>query len=158
MSRAETELAIPSTEASPSPPSPPSPPSAPLAPLAPESPSSGVALDPDIRSPLAGRFEQELRDRVVGQDQAVRAVSSLYEIALARLNSPSRPIGTLLLLGPTGCGKTRVAETAAEILFGSPAALIRIDCAEYQHPHEIAKLIGSPPGYLGHRETQPLLS
>ncbi|HSA57792.1 MAG TPA: AAA family ATPase [Gemmatimonadaceae bacterium] len=121
-------------------------------------PSPGIALDPDIRSPLAGRFEEALRDRVVGQDQAVRAVSSLYEIALARLNAPSRPIGTLLLLGPTGCGKTRVAETAAEILFGSAGALIRIDCAEYQHPHEIAKLIGSPPGYVGHGETSPLLT
>lgn len=121
-------------------------------------PPAGVALDPDVRSPLAGRFEEKLYQRVVGQHQAVRAVSSLYEVALARLNSPSRPIGTMLLLGPTGCGKTRVAETAAEILFGSSDALIRIDCAEYQHPHEIAKLIGSPPGYVGHGETAPLLT
>ena len=124
----------------------------------PATPSTGVALDPEIRSPLAGRFEEALYNRVVGQDQAVRAVSSLYEVALARLNSPSRPIGTMLLLGPTGCGKTRVAETAAEILFGSASALIRIDCGEYQHPHEIAKLIGSPPGYVGHGETAPLLT
>jgi ATP-dependent Clp protease ATP-binding subunit ClpA len=64
----------------------------------------------------------------------------------------------MLLLGPTGCGKTRVAEAAAEVLFGDASALIRIDCAEYQHPHEIAKLIGSPPGYVGHGETAPLLT
>jgi ATP-dependent Clp protease ATP-binding subunit ClpB len=71
---------------------------------------------------------------------------------------PGRPIGNLLFLGPTGSGKTRVVEASAEILFGSPRAFIKIDCAEFQHSHEIAKLIGSPPGYLGHRETPPLLT
>lgn len=69
-----------------------------------------------------------------------------------------RPMGTLLFLGPTGAGKTRVAEAAADVLFGSPHALVKIDCAEYQHGHEIAKLIGSPPGYVGHRESPPLLA
>ena len=72
--------------------------------------------------------------------------------------SPGRPIGNLLFLGPTGSGKTRVVEAAAEILFGDSKAVIKIDCAEFQHSHEIAKLIGSPPGYLGHRETPPLLT
>jgi ATP-dependent Clp protease ATP-binding subunit ClpB len=74
------------------------------------------------------------------------------------LNSPGRPVGNLLFLGPTGSGKTRIVEAAAEILFGDPRAVIKVDCAEFQHSHEIAKLIGSPPGYLGHRETHPLIT
>src|SRR6202011_4869368 len=72
--------------------------------------------------------------------------------------APGRPVGNLLFLGPTGSGKTRVVEAMAEALFGDAHACIKIDCAEFQHSHEIAKLIGSPPGYLGHRETHPLLS
>jgi ATP-dependent Clp protease ATP-binding subunit ClpA len=74
------------------------------------------------------------------------------------LQSPSRPIGNLLFLGPTGSGKTRIVEAAAEILFGDSRAVIKVDCAEFQHSHEISKLIGSPPGYLGHRETHPLIT
>jgi ATP-dependent Clp protease ATP-binding subunit ClpA len=74
------------------------------------------------------------------------------------MNNPARPIGTLLFLGPTGSGKTRVVEAAAEVLFGDPLSVVKIDCAEFQHSHEIAKLIGSPPGYLGHRETSPMLT
>jgi ATP-dependent Clp protease ATP-binding subunit ClpB len=120
--------------------------------------SSQIRLDPALRSPLAQRFEDELHARVVGQDRAVRELSSLYEVALAGINAPNRPIGTMLLLGPTGCGKTRVAEAAAEVLFGTGSALIKIDCAEYQHPHEIAKLIGSPPGYVGHSDTPALFT
>ncbi|HEY9514305.1 MAG TPA: AAA family ATPase [Gemmatimonadaceae bacterium] len=115
-------------------------------------------LDPNQRSPLAARFEEELLARVVGQQEAVRALSSLYEIALAGMAPPNRPIGTLLFLGPTGAGKTRVAEAAAEVLFGDPNALIKIDCAEYQHGHEISKLIGSPPGYVGYADASPLLT
>ena len=68
------------------------------------------------------------------------------------------PVGNLLFLGPTGVGKTRIGEAAAEILFGDERALIKVDCAEFQHSHEISKLIGSPPGYLGHRETHPLVT
>src|SRR5438093_11856678 len=82
----------------------------------------------------------------------------MYQIYLAGMAMPNRPIGNLLFLGPTGSGKTRIVEASAEILFGSPRAFIKIDCAEFQHSHEIAKLIGSPPGYLGHRETPPLLT
>jgi ATP-dependent Clp protease ATP-binding subunit ClpA len=74
------------------------------------------------------------------------------------MSSPGRPIGNLLFLGPTGSGKTRLVEATAESLVGDARAVIKIDCAEFQHSHEIAKLIGSPPGYLGHRETHPLLS
>ena len=77
---------------------------------------------------------------------------------LAGMTSPGRPIGNFLFLGPTGTGKTRMVEATAESLVGDMRAVIKIDCAEFQHSHEIAKLIGSPPGYLGHRETHPLLS
>jgi ATP-dependent Clp protease ATP-binding subunit ClpA len=85
-------------------------------------------------------------------------MGNLYQLFLAGMNQSSKPLGTLLFLGPTGSGKTRVVEAAAEILFGDPNAVIKIDCAEFQHSHEIAKLVGSPPGYLGHRETTPLLT
>ena len=94
----------------------------------------------------------------MGQDQAVEALVDLYQMFCAGLQSPSRPIGNLLFLGPTGSGKTRIVEAAAEILFGDSRAVVKVDCAEFQHSHEIAKLIGSPPGYLGHRETHPLIT
>src|SRR6201998_2696724 len=77
---------------------------------------------------------------------------------LTGMTPPGRPIGNFLFLGPTGSGKTRIVEATAEALIKNPRAVIKIDCAEFQHSHEIAKLIGSPPGYLGHRETHPLLS
>ncbi len=117
-----------------------------------------VLLDPDRKSPRAKDFEDRLLSRVVGQERAVRRMSGLFQIYLAGMNNPSRPIGTLLFLGPTGSGKTRVVEAAAEVLFGEAHAVVKIDCAEFQHSHEIAKLIGSPPGYLGHRETSPMLT
>jgi ATP-dependent Clp protease ATP-binding subunit ClpA len=85
-------------------------------------------------------------------------MGNLYQLFLAGMNQSNRPVGTLLFLGPTGSGKTRVVEAAAEILFGDANSVIKIDCAEFQHSHEIAKLVGSPPGYLGHRETSPLLT
>jgi ATP-dependent Clp protease ATP-binding subunit ClpA len=94
----------------------------------------------------------------VGQDEAVQAVVDLYQVFCAGLNSPGRPVGNLLFLGPTGAGKTCVVEATAEVLLGDPRAVIKVDCAEFQHSHEIAKLIGSPPGYLGHRETHPLIT
>ena len=103
-------------------------------------------------------FETTLRRKIVGQDPAVEKVAEIYQMFLAGLNPPGRPVGNLLFLGPTGSGKTRVVEAMAESLFGDPHACIKIDCAEFQHSHEIAKLIGSPPGYLGHRETHPLLT
>src|SRR5688500_4336188 len=117
-----------------------------------------VFLDPDQKSAPAQDFEERLSARIVGQERAVRRMSGLYQIFLAGMNPPNRPIGTMLFLGPTGSGKTRVVEAAAEVLFGDPNAVIKIDCAEFQHSHEIAKLIGSPPGYLGHRETSPMLT
>jgi ATP-dependent Clp protease ATP-binding subunit ClpB len=117
-----------------------------------------TALDPTRRSSDAQDFETALRRKIVGQDPAVEKVVEIYQMFLAGLNAPGRPVGNLLFLGPTGSGKTRVVEAMAESLFGDPRAVIKIDCAEFQHSHEIAKLIGSPPGYLGHRETHPLLT
>jgi ATP-dependent Clp protease ATP-binding subunit ClpB len=117
-----------------------------------------TALDPSRRSSDAQDFETSLRRKIVGQDQAVEKVVEIYQMFLAGLNAPGRPVGNLIFLGPTGSGKTRVVEAMAEALFGDPRAVIKIDCAEFQHSHEIAKLIGSPPGYLGHRETHPLLT
>ena len=118
----------------------------------------GILLDPDRKSPKAADFEDRLSRLIVGQERAVRRMSGLFQIYLAGMNNPSRPIGTMLFLGPTGSGKTRVVEAAAEVLFNDPHAVVKIDCAEFQHSHEIAKLIGSPPGYLGHRETSPMLT
>src|SRR6201989_3592291 len=117
-----------------------------------------VFLDPDQKSPRAQDFEERLTARIVGQERAVRRLSGLYQIYLAGMQNPGRPVGTMMFLGPTGSGKTRVVEAAAEVLFGDPNAVVKIDCAEFQHSHEIAKLIGSPPGYLGHRETSPMLT
>src|SRR5258705_817822 len=117
-----------------------------------------VLLNPEQKGPRAKEFEQKLSQRIVGPERAVRRMSGLYQIFLAGMNAPDRPVGTMLFLGPTGSGKTRVVEAAAEALFGDRNAIIKIDCAEFQHSHEISKLIGSPPGYLGHRETHPLLS
>jgi len=115
-------------------------------------------LDPSIRSTDTRDFEGALRAKIVGQAEGVQALVDLYQVFCAGLNSPGRPVGNLLFLGPTGSGKTRIVEAAAEILFGDARSVIKVDCAEFQHSHEIAKLIGSPPGYLGHRETHPLIT
>ncbi|HLI63514.1 MAG TPA: AAA family ATPase, partial [Terriglobales bacterium] len=117
-----------------------------------------AVLDPTRHSSEALEFETALRRKIVGQEAAVEKMAEIYQMFLAGLNPPGRPVGNLLFLGPTGSGKTRVVEATAEALFGDPHACIKIDCAEFQHSHEIAKLIGSPPGYLGHRETHPLLT
>src|SRR5881227_1857789 len=115
-------------------------------------------LDPAQTGSVAGRLDADLRKRIVGQDEAIQQIINVYQTHLAGMSSPGRPIGNLLFLGPTGSGKTRLVESTAEALVGDSRAVIKIDCAEFQHSHEIAKLIGSPPGYLGHRETHPLLS
>jgi ATP-dependent Clp protease ATP-binding subunit ClpA len=117
-----------------------------------------LSLDPTKRSTDTMDFQASLRAKIVGQEEAVQALVDLYQVFRAGLNSPGRPVGNLLFLGPTGSGKTRIVEAAAEILFGDARAVIKVDCAEFQHSHEIAKLIGSPPGYLGHRETHPLIT
>lgn len=119
---------------------------------------SGGTLDPHHQTSASCHFELALRQRIVGQDEAVHALVEHYQVLCAGLNPPGRPLGNLLFLGPTGVGKTRIVEAAAEILFGDSQALMKVDCAEFQHSHEISKLIGSPPGYLGHRETHPLIT
>ena len=115
-------------------------------------------LDPNRHSFESQEFGSAMRRRIVGQEDGVRALVDLYQVFRAGMCSAGRPVGNLLFLGPTGSGKTRIVEAAAEILFGDPRAVIKVDCAEFQHSHEIAKLIGSPPGYLGHRETHPLIT
>jgi len=117
-----------------------------------------VQLNPELRSIESQTLENGLRQRIVGQNEAVQAVVDLYQVFRTGMNSSRRSVGNLLFLGPTGAGKTRVVEAAAEVLFGDAQAVIKVDCAEFQHSHEIAKLIGSPPGYIGHRETQPLIT
>jgi ATP-dependent Clp protease ATP-binding subunit ClpB len=115
-------------------------------------------LDPTKTGRQAEDLENQLRHLVVGQDEAIHQIVRVYQTHVAGLSPAGRPIGNFLFLGPTGSGKTRVVEATAESLLKNPRAIINIDCAEFQHSHEIAKLIGSPPGYLGHRETHPLLS
>src|SRR6201995_745753 len=117
-----------------------------------------IKLNPSLAGTQAVKFRRDLLDRVVGQDEAVNQIVNVYQTHLAGMNGPNHPIGNFLFLGPTGTGKTRLVEATAEALVRNPRAVIKIDCAEFQHSHEIAKLIGSPPGYLGHRETHPLLS
>lgn len=119
---------------------------------------TNVRLDPSRTGRDAEALDANLRRLVIGQDEAVDQIVNIYQMHLTGLNPPGRPIGSFLFLGPTGTGKTRIVEAMAESLVGNPRAVIKIDCAEFQHSHEIAKLIGSPPGYLGHRETHPLLS
>src|SRR5688572_1269016 len=123
-----------------------------------ESTAKGILLDPDRKSARASEFEDKLSGWIVGQESDERRMIGMFQIYLAGINNPSRPIGTMLFLGPTGYGKTRVVEAASEVLFNEPHAVVKIDCAEFQHSHEIAKLIGSPPGYLGQRETSPMLT
>ena len=118
----------------------------------------GRKLDPNLRSTVIENFERGLRRKIKGQEGAVEALVDIYQMFTVGLNPPNRPVGNLLFLGPTGTGKTHVFETLAEALFGDKRSLIKIDCAEFQHSHEISKLIGSPPGYLGHRETHPVLN
>lgn len=115
-------------------------------------------LDPTRTGKDAECLEKTLLKLVVGQDEAVQEIVNIYQMYVTGLSAPGRPVGNFLFLGPTGSGKTRAVEATAEALVHNPRAVIKIDCAEFQHSHEIAKLIGSPPGYLGHRETHPLLS
>ena len=127
-------------------------------PAAPPAPKMSLVLDPSRTGHEAEELDATLRRLIVGQDEAIEQIVNIYQMHLTGMNPPGRPIGNFLFLGPTGSGKTRIVEATAEALVRNPKAVIKIDCAEFQHSHEIAKLIGSPPGYLGHRETHPLLS
>jgi ATP-dependent Clp protease ATP-binding subunit ClpA len=99
-----------------------------------------------------------LTELLVGQPEAIETILPYIQMHQAGLSPEGRPMGVVLLLGPTGTGKTRTVEALAEVLHGSNKNLLKIDCGEFQMEHEVAKLIGAPPGYLGHRETQPMLS
>ena len=99
-----------------------------------------------------------LMDKVVGQETSMNAIVPYIQMFQAGLAPEGRPVGVFLLLGPTGTGKTRTVEALAEVLHGSAKNMVKIDCGEFQLEHEVAKLIGAPPGYLGHRETHPLLT
>lgn len=101
---------------------------------------------------------RQLSRRVVGQTRAIEQIVPYVEMFQAELSPEGRPAGVFLLLGPTGTGKTRTVEALAEVLHGSHRQLLKIDCGEFQMEHEVAKLIGAPPGYLGHRETTPMLT
>jgi ATP-dependent Clp protease ATP-binding subunit ClpA len=117
-----------------------------------------VPLDPTRTGREAEALEISLGRLIIGQDEAIEQIVNIYQMYLTGMTAPGRPIGNFLFLGPTGSGKTRIVEATAESMLKNARAVIKIDCAEFQHSHEIAKLIGSPPGYLGHRETHPLLS
>jgi ATP-dependent Clp protease ATP-binding subunit ClpA len=111
-------------------------------------------------TPTSGREEltQQLATRLVGQTHAIAEIVPYVQMYRAGLAPEGRPAGVFLLLGPTGTGKTRTVEALADTLHGNEKSLLRIDCGEFQMEHEIAKLIGAPPGYLGHRETPPMLT
>jgi len=117
-----------------------------------------VPIRPRPPVPDDGDLAARLRRRIVGQEEAIRAIVPYVELYEAGLAPPGRPVGVFLLLGPTGTGKTRTVEALAEALHGSERNVLRIDCGEFQLEHEVAKLIGAPPGYLGHRETQPMIN
>jgi len=124
----------------------------------PEGQTGLALLDATVTGTKAKDLETRLHRLVIGQEEAIHEIVRTYQTYLAGLSPEGRPIGNFLFLGPTGTGKTRAVEATAEALLGNPRAVIKIDCGEFQHSHEIAKLIGSPPGYLGHRETHALLS
>jgi ATP-dependent Clp protease ATP-binding subunit ClpA len=114
-------------------------------------------LDPNIKSEAEEELASSLKHLIVGQTRAIEVLVDAYETFRAGLAPPDHPVGNLIFLGPTGCGKTYVIEVMAELLFGTKKALKKVDCAEFQHSHDIAKLVGSPPGYLGHRDTPAYL-
>lgn len=122
----------------------------------------GIKLPTRKRARRTIEYEDELllslREKVIGQDHAMNSIVPCIRVYEAGLGPEGRPAGVFLLLGPTGTGKTRTVEALAESLHGSRRNLLRIDCGEFQMDHEVAKLIGAPPGYLGHRETHPLLT
>src|SRR5439155_12976752 len=109
---------------------------------------------PDTSTDLVERLSQ----KVVGQPSAINMIVPYVEMFQAGLAPEGRPVGVFLLLGPTGTGKTKTVEALADVLHGSEKNVLKVDCGEFQMEHEVAKLIGAPPGYLGHRETQPMLT
>src|SRR5690242_6385880 len=130
---------------------------------------SSLMVDRTKNPPPAGRPRKQpvepaenltaiLSQKVVGQPNATRVIVPYIQMFQAGLAPEGRPVGVFLLLGPTGTGKTKTVEALAEVLHGSEKNVLKVDCGEFQMEHEVAKLIGAPPGYLGHRETQPMLT
>src|SRR6266700_3556057 len=109
---------------------------------------------PDTSTDLVERLSQ----KVVGQPSALKYIVPYVQMYQAGLAPEGRPVGIFLLLGPTGTGKTKTVDALAEVLHGSEKNVLKVDCGEFQMEHEVAKLIGAPPGYLGHRETQPMFT
>jgi ATP-dependent Clp protease ATP-binding subunit ClpA len=110
------------------------------------------------RRPPPGSLFEQLANRVIGQPQAMTQIVPYVQMHRAGMAAEGRPVGVFLLLGPTGTGKTKTVEALADVLHGSEKSMLKVDCGEFQMEHEVAKLIGAPPGYLGHRETQPMLT
>src|SRR5262245_47917254 len=102
-----------------------------------EMPSKTVVLEPEKRSADVLQFASEMRNKIIGQHEAIDQLVSVYQMIQAGMTTPGRPITNLLFLGPTGSGKTRLVEAATETLFRKPKAFVKIDCAEFQHSHEI---------------------
>lgn len=117
-----------------------------------------IPLNPSLLGEYSASLLKGLRARLVGQQAAIDAVIQAFQICNSGLASTDRPLGSFLFLGPTGTGKTRLVEALAEIFFGDRRAMLKVDCGEFSHSHEIARLTGSPPGYLGHQDTLPYLS
>lgn len=109
-----------------------------------------VDLDTSLLNADAADFEQKLAERVIGQNEAVIKATEFVQTFMAGFHPPDRPIGIMLLLGPTGSGKTRLVEAMAESLFDNPKAFFKVNCAEYQDSHQTNRLVGAPPGYIGY--------
>lgn len=115
-------------------------------------------LNPALTGGKAETLLRDLKNNVIGQDDAIDTLVTYYQQYVTGVRALRKPVCTLLFLGPTGTGKTHIVEELARSIHGNRTALVKIDCAEFQRDHDIAKLVGAPPGYLGHRETKPLLS
>lgn len=115
-------------------------------------------LDTNNTGSRSTKLKAELMAKVIGQDESINDFVELYDAYTSGLNSPDHTLGNFLFLGPTGVGKTRLVEVIAGILHNGNEDILKIHCGEYQADHEISKLMGSPPGYLGHKETQPLIN
>jgi ATP-dependent Clp protease ATP-binding subunit ClpB len=124
----------------------------------PEGQTRLAMLDATATGTRAKDLVTKLHRLVIGQEEAIHEIVRTYQTYVAGLSPQGRPVGNFLFLGPTGTGKTRAVEATAEALLGNPRAIVKIDCGEFQHGHEIAKLIGSPRGCLGHREPHPVLA
>lgn len=115
-------------------------------------------LDTSLRGDSIAALASDLKSLVIGQDSAVDQLVDVYQLQSLGLQAPNRPLASFLFVGPTGTGKTCLVESLAKLLHGDRRCVLKIDCAEYQHAHEVARLIGAPPGYLGHKETKAALS